>query len=83
VGQVISRYVGVIFGRNLRHDPQAGVWNGDKTQLHDDVVKHAGERSVELVKQTYRDLLTCGMKGRSVSFVDEPTRHFVQSRIDR
>ncbi len=47
------------------------------------MVKLAGERFVELIKQTYRVLLTRGMKGCYVYFMDESTRHFVQSRIDR
>ena len=76
-------YVGVIFGRDLRYDLQAGVWIGDKTQSHNAVVKLAGERFVELIKQTYRVLLTRGMKGCYFYFMDESTRHFVQSRIDR
>jgi DUF2075 family protein len=53
-------YVGVIFGRDLVYD--AG-WRGNRKTSHDSVVKKAPEEEfVNLVKQTYRVLLTRGMK---------------------
>jgi DUF2075 family protein len=45
-------------------------------------VKRAkGNEFLELVKRTYRVLLTRGMKGCSVYFVDPATRDYVESRI--
>jgi uncharacterized protein len=74
-------YVGVIFGMDLRFDSNSGDWMGDRTGSHDAVVKRSGAKFVELVKHTYRVLLTRGMKGCRVLFVDEATRRHVQSRI--
>jgi DUF2075 family protein len=67
-------YVGVIFGRDLVYD--AG-WRGNRKISHDSVVKKASEAGfVNLVKQTYRVLLTRGMKGCYVYFEDAATREF-------
>jgi uncharacterized protein len=74
-------YVGVIFGEDLRFDSASGDWMGDKRVSYDAVVKRSGERFVELVKHTYRVLLTRGMKGCRVLFVDEATRRHARSRI--
>ena len=72
-------YVGVIFGRDLVYD--AG-WRGNRKISHDSVVKKAPEEEfVNLVKQTYRVLLTSGMKGCYVYFEDAATREFFLSRM--
>jgi DUF2075 family protein len=66
-------YVGVIFGTDLRWDPAQEDWVADPGSSHDSMVKRAkGEEFVELVKRTYRVLLTRGMKGCYISF-DDPT----------
>lgn len=75
-------YVGVIFGLDLRYDPKLGDWVGDKIHSHDNVVKRSGDSFVELVKNTYRVLLTRGLKGCYVHFMDEDTRNFFRSRMD-
>lgn len=75
-------YVGVIFGRDLRYDWERQAWVGDKTQSHDSVVKRSGDRFVDLVKNTYRVLLTRGIKGCYVCFLDEGTRRFFESRME-
>ena len=68
-------YVGVIFGRDLVFD---GGWRGNRKISHDSVVKKAPEAEfVSLVKQTYRVLLTRGMKGCYVYFEDAATREFL------
>ncbi|MBA2453181.1 MAG: DUF2075 domain-containing protein [Chloroflexia bacterium] len=74
-------YAGVIFGRDLCYDPEAGTWNGDPRVSHDTVVKRSPGRFVDLVKNTYRVLFTRGMKGCYVYFEDENTRNFFRSRI--
>jgi uncharacterized protein len=49
---------------------------------HDSVVKKAPEAEfVNLVKQTYRVLLTRGMKGCYVYFEDAATRKYFLSRM--
>ena len=72
-------YAGVIFGRDLVYD--AG-WRGNRKISQDSVVKKAAEEEfVNLVKQTYRVLLTRGMKGCYVYFEDAATREFFLSRM--
>jgi uncharacterized protein len=74
-------YVGVIFGLDLVYRPGEG-WTGDKGNSHDRSVKRSGDRFVELVKNTYRVLLTRGMKGCYVCFLDEATEDFFRSRTE-
>jgi DUF2075 family protein len=75
-------YVGVIWGPDLRYDPNLGTWIGDPAASADTVVKRSKESFLELVKNTYRVLLTRGMKGCYVYFMDDATRNFVRSRIE-
>ncbi|MDR9391395.1 MAG: DUF2075 domain-containing protein [Trueperaceae bacterium] len=75
-------YVGVIVGRDLRWDPAEATWVADPTESYDRVVKRSGEAFLDLVKHTYRVLLTRGMKGCKVVFLDDATRDFVRSRLD-
>jgi DUF2075 family protein len=75
-------YAGVIWGRDLRYDPVAGTWIGDPKASFDKVVQRSKAGFTELVKNTYRVLLTRGMKGCYVYFVDEATRNFVRSRLE-
>ena len=75
-------YVGLIWGRDLRYDLDKQEWIGDKVQSEDRTVKRSGERFVDLVKNTYRVLLSRGMKGCYVHFMDLDTERFVRSRIE-
>ena len=75
-------YSGVIFGRDLRFDPGAGQWKGDRGESRDPDVTRSGDSFLDLVKNTYRVLLTRGLKGCYVFFQDEATRAFVRSRIE-
>jgi DUF2075 family protein len=76
-------YVGVIVGRDLVYRPRAG-WVGQSEHSHDSVVRRArGEAEFRrLVQQTYRVLLSRGLRGCYVYFEDERTRDFVLSRIE-
>jgi hypothetical protein len=76
-------YVGVIWGRDLRYDLDRQVWVGDKGESADSVVKRSKEKFVDLVKNTYRVLLSRGMKGCYVYFMDKDTERFVRSRIEQ
>ena len=59
-----------------------GRWRCGCKILQDSVVKKAPEEEfVNLVKQTYRVLLTRGMKGCYVYFEDAATREFFLSRM--
>jgi DUF2075 family protein len=65
-------YVGVIWGRDLRWDPATNDWIGDTSHSYDSIVKRSGDRFTDLVKRTYRVLLTRGLKGCYVCFLDAP-----------
>jgi hypothetical protein len=76
-------YAGVIWGRDLRYDPKAGAWIGDRKESADPAVKRADDGEfLQLVKSTYRVLLTRGLKGCYVTFLDPDTEAFVRSRIE-
>jgi len=76
-------YAGVIFGPDLVYVPEAGDWQGDRTKSHDTVVKRSGDAFVRMVKNTYRVLLSRGMKGCYVYFMDKNTENFFRSRMER
>ncbi len=46
-------------------------------------MKRSKERFLELVKHTYRVLLTRGMKGCYVYFMNKDTERFFKSRIEK
>jgi uncharacterized protein len=75
-------YVGVIFGPDLVYIPEAADWKGDKTKSFDTVVKRSGDRFTQMVKNTYRVLLTRGMKGCYVHFMDKNTENLFRSRLE-
>jgi len=75
-------YVGVIFGKDLLYRFGQQEWIGDRQQSHDTVVKRSGDKFLGLVKNTYRVLLSRGMKGCYVHFMDTETEHFIRSRMD-
>jgi DUF2075 family protein len=76
-------YVGVIFGPDLVYAPESAEWKADKTKSFDRFVKRSGDSFVQLVKNTYRVLLTRGMKGCYVHFMDKNTENFFRSRIEQ
>jgi DUF2075 family protein len=75
-------YVGVIFGKDLLYRFDQQEWIGDKKQSFDSVVKRSKEKFVDLVKNTYRVLLSRGMKGCYVHFMDKDTERFFRSRME-
>ena len=77
--------VGVIVGPDHVYRPMDGGWVGQPEQSHDRVVRR-GVSSAEFtryVKSTYRVLLTRGLRGCCVYFMDSPTRDFFLSRAER
>jgi uncharacterized protein len=78
LGQVWSG----IFGPDLVYIPEAADWKGDKTKSYDTMVKRSGDRFTQTVKNTYRVLLTRGMKGCYVHFMDKNTENFFRSRLE-
>lgn len=79
-------YSGVIWGRDLVYRLREG-WVGQPEHSRDNLVRrgarHDPAHFTRLVQHTYRVLLTRGMLGCFVYFVDEQTRDFVLSRIER
>jgi uncharacterized protein len=75
-------YVGVIFGEDLVYDLDAQKWIGKRENSSDTVVRRAGDQFLELTKNTYRVLLSRGMKGCYVYFMDKDTERFIKSRIE-
>ncbi len=75
-------YVGVIIGPDLVYNFDNQTWIALRDKSADSVVKRSGEKLVDLLKNTYRVLLTRGMKGCYVYFVDKETEKFFKSRIE-
>lgn len=75
-------YVGVIFGEDLIYDFDKQEWAGNQSKSSDSVVKRSGDKFVDLVKNTYRVLLSRGMKGCYVYFMNKDTERFFKSRIE-
>jgi len=75
-------YAGVIFGKDLFYNPVKAEWEGRRDFNKDSKVRGSGDRLTELVKNTYRVLLSRGMKGCYVYFMDEETRNFFRSRME-
>lgn len=75
-------YAGVIFGNDLKYDPAKNEWVAVKENNFDSTVKRSKEQMIDLLKNTYRVLLTRGIKGCYVYFMDEDTRNFVRSRME-
>ncbi|MGW0663401.1 DNA/RNA helicase domain-containing protein [Streptodolium elevatio] len=69
---------GVIFGPDLVW--RNGSWVGDRSGSHDHVVAQAPpHRFVELIKNTYRVLLTRGMAGTVLYSTDAETQDLLRS----
>lgn len=77
-------YVGVIVGPDLVYRPMDGGWVGQRLQSHDRVVRRGVTEAefTAFVKSTYRVLLTRGLRGCYVYFMDAPTRDFFLSRTE-
>src|SRR5206468_9989658 len=75
-------YVGVIWGPDLVYSFEQQRLVGNKSASQDNVVKRSGERFADLVKNTYRVLLSRGLRGCYVVFLDRETENFVRSRVE-
>lgn len=76
-------YVGVIFGEDLVYDLEKQGWLSNKDKSSDNTVKRSKENFTDLVKNTYRVLLSRGMKGCYVYFMDKNTELYFKSRIEK
>ena len=76
-------YVGVIFGNDLAYDSVRDEWVAQKKYSCDPVAKRSKDEDfLKHVKNIYRILLTRGMEGCYVYFMDKETENFVKSRIE-
>lgn len=74
-------YAGVVFGEDLRFDPDADTWIADRAKSCDRTVRSARADFDGLVRHVYRVLLTRGMKGCYVYFMDPATRDYAKGRM--
>lgn len=74
-------YIGVIFGKDLIYDSAKKEWVGHPENSSDTELKR-GEEFVKHVKNVYRVLLTRGMKGCYIYFMDKETEKLFRSRLD-
>ncbi len=74
-------YVGVIFGEDLKFDRSSREWIGDKGRSFDTTVKKSKDEFARLVKNTYRVLLSRGMKGCYVYFADSDTAEYFREHL--
>ena len=74
--------MGVIIGKDLTYNSDKGGWVGDYKYSYDSVVKKSGGMFLELVKNTYRVLLSRGIKGCYIHFMDKATEQYVRTRME-
>ncbi|MDR6781920.1 hypothetical protein ABIE26_001591 [Pedobacter africanus] len=72
-------YSGVIFGKDLRYNPDTAEWEGFPEHSYDSQVK--GADFLRLVKNTYRVLLGRASSACYVYFMDKETERYFRSRI--
>ena len=74
-------YIGVIFGNDLVYNPDKETWETRMENCHDGQLKRQRGDYLRYLKNIYRVLLTRGMKGCYVYFLDKQTEQFVRSRL--
>lgn len=73
-------YVGVIFGNDLIYDEG---WKLKRENSHDSMLKKSSdEEFIKSLKNVYRVLLSRGIKGCYVYFIDKNTERFFRSRME-
>jgi hypothetical protein len=75
-------YIGIIFGNDLVYNFDKQTWEGHLENSADSIVKRSKNKFVTLVKNIYRVLLSRGMKGCYVYFMDKDTERFFKSRME-
>lgn len=74
-------FIGVIFGKDLKYSLDNSAWEGISENSYDSQLRNS-ENFLQLVKNTYRVLLSRGIKGCYVYFMDKETEYFFKSRIE-
>lgn len=80
-------YIGVIIGNNIVYDLNSQNWKSNKNLHKGNTIPQnrlsvmADEKYQKIVKNIYRVLLSRGMKGCYVYFMDKETEIFVKKRM--
>jgi DUF2075 family protein len=74
-------YIGVIFGNDLMYDNKQKAWVAKRENSYDPNFR--GIDFMQYAKSVYRVLLTRGMRGCYVYFVDKGTERFFKSCIEK
>ncbi|NDL67544.1 DUF2075 domain-containing protein [Anaerotalea alkaliphila] len=75
-------YVGVIIGEEFTYDPERGGWTADVKKCHDRKIgANSRDKFLRLAQNTYKTLMTRGMKGVYVYSVDPATREHLKQRL--
>lgn len=74
-------YIGVIVGPDLKYDRLRDCLVGNPLGTKDPILKRSKDRFEEYVKNIYRVLMSRGMKGCYVYFVDKEVENYFRSRI--
>ena len=75
-------YAGVVIGKDLRYSFENQGWEGHREESCDLPVKRSKDKFLELIKNTYRVLLSRAHKGCYVCFLDKETEKFFRSRME-
>jgi len=76
-------YVGVIIGNDLTYSFDRQQWEGHPDKSYDRTVRNSKGKFIDLVKSTYRILLSRGIMGCYVYFLDKETERFFKSRMEK
>ena len=74
-------YIGVIFGNDLIYDPKKKEWVGKRENSCDPTLNV--DNYIDYAKHVYRVLLTRGMQGCYVYFLDKDTEKYFRSIIKK
>lgn len=74
-------YIGVIIGNDLKYDKINDCLVGDITMTKDPTLKRGKENFDQYVKNIYRVLMSRGMKGCYVYFMDKEVQAYFEKRI--
>lgn len=75
-------YIGVIIGKDLIYDPKQDKLIADISETADPTLRRNKDNFETYIKNIYRTLLSRGMKGCYVYFVDDQTRQFFEKYIE-
>jgi hypothetical protein len=73
-------FAGIIVGNDFVYDLDKGQWIAHRDRSYDGTLKRSSSY-LEYARNLYRVLLTRGMKGCYVYFLDKDTERFVRSRM--